>query len=126
MGNSLHLPHARTDDLPGLVGELTAAGVVVCALTPAHDAIPLDEITPAPRMAVLVGCERAGLSAAAMAAATHRVSIPMHDGVDSLNVATTAASVISSAGRASRKPPLRPRRDSRIPATASWCSTLER
>ena len=91
MGNSLHLPHARTDDLPGLVGELTAAGVVVCALTPAHDAIPLDEITPAARMAVLVGCERAGLSAAAMAAATHRVSIPMHDGVDSLNVAAATA-----------------------------------
>jgi tRNA G18 (ribose-2'-O)-methylase SpoU len=91
MGNALLLPHARTADLPGLVGELGDDGFVVCALTPAHDATPLDAIQPTQRMALLVGSERAGLSAAALAAATHRVCVPMHGGVDSLNVAAASA-----------------------------------
>ncbi|MGB8859673.1 MAG: RNA methyltransferase [Ilumatobacteraceae bacterium] len=91
MGHALHLPHARTDDVPALVGALAAQGVVVCALTPAADAVALDAIVLAPRMALLVGSERTGLSAAAMSAATLRVSIPMHDGVDSLNAAAATA-----------------------------------
>jgi hypothetical protein len=42
-------------------------------------------------VAVLVGAEGHGLSAAGIAAADHVVSIPMAPGVDSLNVATAAA-----------------------------------
>jgi tRNA G18 (ribose-2'-O)-methylase SpoU len=91
MGHALHLPHARTDDVPALVRTLSAQGVVVCALTPAADAVPLDAVPLAPRMALLVGSERAGLSPAALNAATHRVSIPMLAGVDSLNAAAATA-----------------------------------
>ncbi len=91
MGHSLHLPHTRVRDVPALVRDLTAQGVVVCALTPAADAVALDEVPLAPRMALLVGSERAGLSEGAMEAATHRVSIPMHEGVDSLNAAAATA-----------------------------------
>jgi tRNA G18 (ribose-2'-O)-methylase SpoU len=91
MGQALHLPHARTTDVPGLVRELVAQGVVVCALTPAADAEPLDAVPRAPRMGLLVGSERAGLSPEAMGAATHRVCIPMHTGVDSLNAAAATA-----------------------------------
>ena len=91
MGHALHLPHARTTDVPALVRALTLQGVVVCALTPAADAVPLDSIRHAPRMALLVGSERSGLTPAAMDAATHRVSIPMRAGVDSLNVAAVTA-----------------------------------
>ena len=91
MGHSLHLPHARTDDLTAAITSLTAAGTVVCALTPAPDALPLDQVPHAQRMAVIVGSERAGLTSATMAAATHCVSIPMQDGVDSLNVAAATA-----------------------------------
>jgi tRNA G18 (ribose-2'-O)-methylase SpoU len=91
MGHSLHLPHARTDDVPGLVRLLSAEGVVVCALTPAADAGPLDQVPLSPRMALLVGSERGGLSPAALAAAAYRVSIPMHEGVDSLNAAAATA-----------------------------------
>ncbi len=91
MGHSLHLPHARTDDLAAAITSLTAAGAVVCALTPAPDALPLDQVPHAQRMAVIVGSERAGLTSATMAAATHCVSIPMQDGVDSLNVAAATA-----------------------------------
>ena len=91
MGHALHLPHARTTDVTGLVRDLTELGVVVCALTPADDAIALDEVQPAERMALLVGSERAGLTPAAMHAATYRVSIPMMAGVDSLNAAAATA-----------------------------------
>ncbi len=91
MGHALRLPHARTLDVPGLVRDLVADGVVVCALTPAADAIALDEVPPADRVALLVGSERAGLTEAAMQAATHRVTIPMMAGVDSLNVAAATA-----------------------------------
>lgn len=92
MGHSLRLPHSRTRDVPALVRRLTAQGVVVCALTPAADAIALDELpTNAERIALLIGSERAGLSPEAMQAATHRVCIPMSSGVDSLNAAAATA-----------------------------------
>ena len=91
MGHSLHLRHARARDLGAAIGSLNAAGVVVCALTPAPDALPIHEIPTAQRMAVLVGSERGGLTEATMMAATYRVSIPMIDGVDSLNVAAATA-----------------------------------
>ncbi len=91
MGHALRLPHARTGDIPGLIRELVADGVVVCALTPAHDAISLDEVPLGERIALLVGSERAGLSPEALAAARHRVTIPMQAGVDSLNAAAATA-----------------------------------
>ena len=58
---------------------------------PAADAAPLDAVPRAERMGLLVGSERAGLTPEAMLAATHRVCIPMHTGVDSLNAAAATA-----------------------------------
>ena len=65
----------------------------VLALTPSRDSIPLDEVSvsPAERIALLVGAEGPGLSDEALDAADERVSIPMAAGVDSLNVATALA-----------------------------------
>jgi tRNA G18 (ribose-2'-O)-methylase SpoU len=91
MGHSLHLPHARVRSMPATVTALVEAGWKVCALTPAADAVPLHEVAPAERVALLVGAERVGLTAESMQASTLRVSIPMHAGVDSLNVASATA-----------------------------------
>jgi tRNA G18 (ribose-2'-O)-methylase SpoU len=91
MGNSLHLPNARTSDMVGTVRELVAEGWQVVALTPATDALPLDQVPIGMRIALLVGSERAGLTDDAMAGATHRAAIPMHAGVDSLNVGAATA-----------------------------------
>lgn len=92
MGHALHLPHARVRDLTATITAMVADGWSVYALTPATDAVSLDRISAThDRIALLVGSERGGLTAASMAAATARVSIPMHVGVDSLNVASATA-----------------------------------
>ena len=52
------------------------------------------------RVAVLLGAEGPGLSAATMAAATRRVRIPIADGVDSLNVGHAAAVAFAHVARA--------------------------
>jgi tRNA G18 (ribose-2'-O)-methylase SpoU len=91
MGHALHLPHARTPDMVATVRTLVADGWTVVALTPADDAVPLDQVPSAEKVALLVGAERVGLTEEAMAAATVRASIPMYAGVDSLNVAAATA-----------------------------------
>ena len=73
-------------------------GMAVLALTPAADATPLGSILEQlpDRVAVLVGAEGPGLTEEAMAAADHRVHIPMTPGTDSVNVATAAAIALAA------------------------------
>jgi tRNA G18 (ribose-2'-O)-methylase SpoU len=91
MGHALVLPHARTADMGATVTELAAAGFTVAALTPAPEAVDIDTVDPPERLAVCLGAERVGLSPEVQAACTLRVRIPMHHGVDSLNVAAATA-----------------------------------
>jgi tRNA G18 (ribose-2'-O)-methylase SpoU len=90
MGHVLRVPFAV---LPGTWPQSLHAmrGFTLLAMTPEPSATPLREIAVPERWAVLLGAEGPGLSAAALAAADHRVRIPMASGVDSLNVATAAA-----------------------------------
>jgi tRNA G18 (ribose-2'-O)-methylase SpoU len=53
------------------------------------------------RPALLFGAEGAGLSRNALSASDRRVAIPMHRGVDSLNVAAAAAVAFWELGRES-------------------------
>ena len=93
MGHVLHVPHARVDHLAAAVPDLHAAGFRTVALTPAPDAMDLRDVEVADRdrVALLLGAEGPGLTEAALEAAQVRARIPMHGGVDSLNVATAAA-----------------------------------
>lgn len=91
MGHALHLPFARADDMAGAVRSMRAGGFTVCALTPASDAVDIGAVPAGDRMAFVVGAERIGLSDGVVAASTMRVRIPMHHGVDSLNVAAATA-----------------------------------
>ena len=88
MGTVFALPHARTTTLADDLRALD--GVELYAMTPASGALPLGEVTPGERSAVMIGSERAGLSAELLALATP-VCIPMHGGVDSLNAAAASA-----------------------------------
>ena len=89
MGTAFALPHARTRELAAELGRLSG-DFALYAMTPAPDAMPIDEVSPPARAAVLIGSERAGLSDALLALATP-VRIPMAAGVDSLNAAAATA-----------------------------------
>jgi tRNA G18 (ribose-2'-O)-methylase SpoU len=93
MGEVFAVPYARLEPWPGGLDDVRRAGFTVLALTPAADAVPIQRLAPEARRrpALLLGAEGAGLSAAAMRAGDARVVIPMHRGVDSLNVANAAA-----------------------------------
>ncbi|MEP7202042.1 MAG: RNA methyltransferase [Ilumatobacteraceae bacterium] len=91
MGQAIGFPAARTTDLPADLCRLAAAGFTVCALTPSAEADAINAIHITARMAIVIGSERAGISTDALAASTHRVRIPMADGIDSLNAAAASA-----------------------------------
>ena len=92
MGATLEVPYVRAEPWPGALALLRDAGFVLVALTPAADALPLPDLTPAGRrVALLAGAEGLGLTEAAVAAADVRVAIPMSGRVDSLNVSTAVA-----------------------------------
>jgi tRNA G18 (ribose-2'-O)-methylase SpoU len=93
MGEVFAVPYATLAPWPAGLRTLTEHGFTLLALTPAADAVAVQRLTPAQRSrpALLLGAEGPGLSAAAMAAADARVTIPMRNGVDSLNVSVAAA-----------------------------------
>jgi len=92
MGHVLQVPFAvLPGEWPQSLGLLRGRGFALLALTPAPGAVPLREVSPPPRWAVLLGSEGPGLTAGALAQADRQIRIPMAGGVDSLNVATAAA-----------------------------------
>jgi len=93
MGEVFAVPYARLDPWPASLALVRDAGFTVLALTPDPSALSLAELsdTDRRRPALLIGAEGPGLSAAALRAADRQVRIPMHHGVDSLNVAAAAA-----------------------------------
>jgi tRNA G18 (ribose-2'-O)-methylase SpoU len=103
MGEMLHLPYAVLEPWPASLTEVVAAaGFRMIAMTPSGElAIEDVQIGPDERIAVLLGAEGPGLSAAAMQAAHHRVRITIRPGVDSLNVGHAAAIAFHRFGRAS-------------------------
>jgi tRNA G18 (ribose-2'-O)-methylase SpoU len=93
MGEVFAVPYARLEPWPDALTQVRRAGYTLVALTPAPDAVPIQELSAAQRQrpALLLGAEGAGLTEAAMALADVRAIIPMRRGVDSLNVAAAAA-----------------------------------
>jgi tRNA G18 (ribose-2'-O)-methylase SpoU len=98
MGAVFAVPWTRIDHRTGLE-ELARAGFVRVALTPSARAAPIDVSERADRMALLVGAEGPGLSKRWLANADLAVRIPMHAGVDSLNVSAAAAVALYALGR---------------------------
>jgi tRNA G18 (ribose-2'-O)-methylase SpoU len=92
MGAVFNVRWTEIASWPAALRALRSRGCRVAALTPAPDAVPIDDLarTPAEKTIVLVGSEGAGLSGAAMDAADVRVRIPVSPAVDSLNVVVAA------------------------------------
>ena len=95
LGHALRVPFARCDAWPEPLDAL-AGDFDLLALTPRPDAEDLRTLVAGlgDRVALLIGSEGGGLTAAAMARA-RPARIPMAPGTDSLNVATAAAVALS-------------------------------
>lgn len=91
MGNVFSLTLARSDDLIRDLALLASARVETIATVARADATPLPTLSVGPRRAIVLGSEAHGLPDAVAAACTHRATIPMHLGTDSLNVSIAAA-----------------------------------
>jgi len=93
MGTVLQVPWTRVGGWASTRELLDASGFHVAALTLTPDAVALrDFAASAPeRVALVLGAEGTGLTEEALAAADTVVRIPMRHGIDSLNVAATAA-----------------------------------
>ncbi|QEO15972.1 RNA methyltransferase [Agromyces intestinalis] len=96
MGTVFQVPWTRLPGWADAVSLLHDHGFRICALALADDAVPLRTLAhEAPdRLALVFGAEGDGLSRHALAAADQVVTIPMARGVDSLNVAASAAVVL--------------------------------
>ena len=90
MGTVLHVPFASLPWLDDGIDLLRRNDFRIVALSPTGEFRLIDAPLDG-RVAVLVGSEGHGLTEAALAAADVRARIPMHRGIDSLNVATAAA-----------------------------------
>jgi len=93
MGTVLQVPWTRVGDWASTRATLTASGFHIAALALADGAVDLKAFaSSAPeRVALVLGTEGDGLTPEALAAADTIVTIPMAHGIDSLNVAATAA-----------------------------------
>ncbi|MFE5208173.1 TrmH family RNA methyltransferase [Streptomyces sp. NPDC056600] len=93
MGTVFQVPWTRLETWPADVGRLREAGFTVAAFCLSEQAVTLDELAARDdeRLALVFGTEGDGLSPSVLAEADVHVTIPMAEGVDSLNVAAASA-----------------------------------
>ncbi|GAB3228098.1 RNA methyltransferase [Glycomyces halotolerans] len=93
MGEVFAVPYAYLDPWPDALKHVRDAGYTLVGLSPSAGAIALDRVGAEARRrpALMFGAEGPGLTPAALAVCDRTVVIPMHAGVDSLNVAAAAS-----------------------------------
>ncbi len=91
MGAALQLPWRRMDSDLADLQRLRDAGFRLVATTLADDAVALEDVPRDGKLALIVGNEGHGLPAQWQQFADVRATIPMAEGIDSLNVAAATA-----------------------------------
>jgi tRNA G18 (ribose-2'-O)-methylase SpoU len=93
MGTVFQVPWTRIESWPEGIEQLKEAGYVVAGMTLGEDAITLDELVAEDheKLALVFGTEGDGLTPETDSVLDRRVTIPMMNGVDSLNVAASSA-----------------------------------
>lgn len=93
MGTVLQIPWTRLPEWTEAKALLTDHGYTVAALALTSESVSLREFAQSTtgKIALVLGAEGYGLSQQALLSADSVVRIPMHHGVDSLNVASAAA-----------------------------------
>lgn len=105
MGTVLQVPWTRVGDWTSTRNLLKASGFHLAALALEPGAVSLREFaaTAPDRVALVLGAEGEGLTREAIEAADTVITIPMAHGIDSLNVAATAAvAMFALSGEAAR------------------------
>lgn len=98
MGSVFSVPWTRADPWPSTLEHLRSRGFRTLAMSPDPSGRSLVDVRGHERVAVVLGTEGAGLTEAALELCDERVRIPMHAGVDSLNVAAASAVVCYALG----------------------------
>lgn len=96
MGSVLRVPVATVPSAGDVLSCLENAGLMTVAAV-AREGVPPEQVQWRGRIALLLGGEGPGLSPEVVAAADQRVTIPMADVVESLNVAVAAGILIYAA-----------------------------
>ena len=78
------------DDLEDSLKEFQKRGFKLCTLT-SHNATPIKDFSAKDPIVFILGNETHGVRQSIMEMSDYRISIPMENGVESLNVAVTAA-----------------------------------
>ncbi len=90
MGHVLGLPWTVSQDLSSTLNHLGDLGYSIVAAESCHGAVPLETISPADKLVIVVGSEGHGLSAGILDQADVVGEIPMQPEVPSLNVVVAA------------------------------------
>jgi tRNA G18 (ribose-2'-O)-methylase SpoU len=90
MGALFNLPLAKSQDILLDLRRLREMGYELVATVLDPDAEPLDRAPRGKRLGILFGNEAQGLDPRSVAACDRRVTLPMRQGIDSLNVAVAA------------------------------------
>ncbi|MFM1952857.1 MAG: hypothetical protein RL187_66 [Actinomycetota bacterium] len=101
MGTVMQIPWTRADSWHDISSVLHDSGFSVVALALEPGAVELSSfVSSAPeKIALVLGSEGDGVSREALDTADYVVSIPMHHGVDSLNVAAASAVAMWALGQ---------------------------
>lgn len=105
-GSVFHLPVAAVRDVSTALAECRARGLRLLAATAGGELdldAAADDGTLTTATAWLFGNEAHGLPEQVIAAAEHRVSVPIHGRAESLNLATAAAVCVYASARAQRR-----------------------
>ena len=102
-GNALKVSAVRAHDWPRDLARFCARFDLALVSTAIQSSVPLRSIAAPERVAIVVGHESKGVSPEARAISRHVVRIPMADGVDSLNVAVSAAVALDQLSRGERR-----------------------
>lgn len=95
MGGVFKIPFVRSEDVAGDLDRLESRfGLESFATVVGGDARTLSEVRRPEKMALLFGSEAQGLSPELVSRCRNRVTIPMHLGSDSLNVAVSAGIIL--------------------------------